>query len=112
MTIINPPGRLHSHAEGHVPGPLLALTGSIAAVVAAAAIYGQTLTPAALVPATCVMFFVLAAANAMVAWRRPQPKRQFSDWDAAGILTFIGVAMGATVEPDQMVGLVAGTARP
>jgi drug/metabolite transporter (DMT)-like permease len=112
MTIISPPGRLHSHTEGHVPGPLLALTGAIAAVVVVAAMYGQALTPDALVPVTSMTFFVLAAAIALVAWRRPQPKRQFSYWDAAGILTFIGIAMGATVEPDQMVGLVAGTARP
>ena len=112
MTVINPLERLHSHAEAQVAGPLLVLTGAIAAAVVAAAVYGQTLTPDALVPVTSLMFFVLAAATALVAWRRPQPKHRFSYWDVAGVLTFIGICMGATVEPDQMVGLVAGTRSP
>jgi hypothetical protein len=45
-------------------------------------------------------------------WRRPLPSRRFSYWDVAGALTFIGICMGATVEPGQMVELVAGTRSP
>jgi hypothetical protein len=48
---------------------------------------------------------------AMIAWQRPLPARQFSYWDAAGVLTVIGIVIAAAVEPEQMVRLVAGTSR-
>jgi protein-S-isoprenylcysteine O-methyltransferase Ste14 len=112
MTITNPLGGLRSRSGEHVPGPLLVLTGAVAAVLAASAIWGRDLSPPTLVPAVSLLFFVLAAAVALIAWRRPLPSRRFSYWDVAGVLTFIGICMGATVEPGQMVELVAGTRSP
>ena len=112
MTITNPLGGLRSRSGEHVPGPLLVLTGAVAAVVAASALWGHDMPPNALAPAVSILFFVLAAAVALVAWRRPLPSPRFSYWDVAGALTFIGICMGATVEPGQMVELVAGTRNP
>ena len=57
------------------------------------------------------LFFIMAAAVALIAWQRPCRRRHFSYWDAAGILTVIGIGMAAAVEPEQMVRLVAGTDR-
>ena len=112
MTITNPLGGLRSRSSEHIPGPLLVLTGSVAAVVAASAVWGRDMPPNALVPAVSLLFFVLAVTVALIAWQRPLPRRRFSYWDVAGVLTFIGICMGATVEPDHMVGLVAGTSSP
>jgi hypothetical protein len=112
MTITNPLGGLRSRPSEPIPGPLLVLTGAVAAVLAASALWGHDMPPSALVPAVSVVFFVLAAAVALVAWQRPLPRRRFSYWDVAGVLTFIGICMGATVEPDQMVELVAGARSP
>jgi hypothetical protein len=53
----------------------------------------------------------MSAAVALTAWRQPMPARQFSYWDAAGVLTALGICVAAAVEPEQMVRLVAGTER-
>ena len=42
MTITNPLGGLRSRSGEHIPGPLLVLTGALAAVVAASALWGTT----------------------------------------------------------------------
>jgi hypothetical protein len=110
MSITNPLGRARFRDSERSSGPLVVLTGTVAVV--AAALWGQHAPPEALVPAASLLLFVLAAVVALVAWWRPLPLRRFSYWDAAGILTFIGICMGAAVEPDQMVGLVAGTRSP
>lgn len=112
MTITNPLGGLRSQSSEHIPGPLLVLTGAVAAVVAVSAFWGPDIPPNARVPAVSILLLVLAAAVALVAWQRPLPSGRFSYWDAAGVLTFIGICMGATVEPEQMAGLVAGTSSP
>jgi hypothetical protein len=65
----------------------------------------------ALLPGLSFGFFILAAAVALIAWQRPLPARQFSYWDAAGVLTAIGIVITAAVEPEQMVRLVAGADR-
>jgi hypothetical protein len=65
----------------------------------------------ALLPATSTLLFVFAAVVALIAWRSPVPARQFTYWDAAGLLTLIGICAAAAVEPEQMVRLVAGTER-
>ena len=65
----------------------------------------------ALLPATCVVLFVLSGAVALLAWLRPIPRRQFTYWDAAGLLTLIGVCGTMAVEPGDMVRLVASADR-
>ena len=75
------------------------------------AVFHQTMSGDALLPGLSTLFFILAAAVALIAWQRPMPARHFSYWDAAGILTVIGIGMAAAVEPEQMVRLVAGADR-
>ena len=66
----------------------------------------------ALVPAAAMLLFIFAATVALIAWLRPVARRHFTYWDAAGVLTFIGICAAATVEPEQMVQLIAGAERP
>jgi hypothetical protein len=86
-------------------GPQIVFVGALAAAVATAAVLDQSLS----LPAVSTLLFVLAAAVALIAWRRPRRGPRLSYWDVAGVLTFIGICVAAAIEPDQMVRLVAGT---
>jgi len=111
MTITNPLGRMRTRSSEPAVGPQLVLTGALAAVLAAGAVFRHTMSDDALLPGLSFAFLIIAAAVAMIAWQRPLPDRQFSYWDAAGVLTVIGIVIAAAVEPEQMVRLVAGTGR-
>ena len=111
MTITNPLGRIRTRSGEPAAGPQLVLAGALAAVLTAGAMFRHTMTDDAVLPAFSLAFFILAAAVAMIAWRRPAPARRFSYWDAAGVLTAIGIVIAAAVEPEQMVRLVAGADR-
>jgi hypothetical protein len=111
MTITNPLGRMRTRSSEPAVGPQLVLTGALAAVLAVGAVFHHTMSDDALLPGLSFAFFILAAAVAMFAWQRPLPARQFSYWDAAGVLTAIGIVITAAVEPEQMVRLVAGADR-
>lgn len=112
MTIVNPMERLGASAGHPATGPILALTGALTLTVSFAALSQPLLMQQALVPATVTFMFLLAAGLALVAWLRPIARRHFTYLDAAGLLTFIGICVAATVEPEQMVQLVAGNERP
>jgi len=112
MTITNPIGNLRAAAARPTTGPVLALAGALAATLATAAVLQPSIAREALVPAAATLLFVFAAAVALIAWLRPVPPRRFTYWDAAGVLTFIGICAAAAVEPEQMVQLVAGAERP
>ena len=68
----------------------------------------QSLSKDHVLPTVSTVLFVLAAAVALTAWRRPTRDPRLSYWDVAGILTFTGICVAAAIEPDQMVRLVAG----
>jgi hypothetical protein len=108
MTIINPVGRTRRRTSEPAIGPQLVLTGALAAVLIVTALFRHTMSNDALLPSVCMSFLVLAAAVSAFGWTRPASDRNFSYWDAAGVLTFIGIVIGAMVEPDQLVRLVAG----
>ena len=110
MTITNPL-RVHASSGDPALGPQLVLIGALAAILAVGAVFHQTMAGDALLPGLSTLFFIMAAAVALIAWQRPMPIRRFSYWDAAGILTLMGIGMAAAVEPEQMVRLVAGTDR-
>jgi membrane associated rhomboid family serine protease len=114
MSITNRFDRLQNRRKMELAaaGPLLVLLGAIGAALAFAVLMQPQLAHEALVPATVMLIFTLAAGSAALGWLRPLPKHQFTYWDAAGVLTFIGICAAATVEPEQMVQLVAGTERP
>jgi hypothetical protein len=107
MTIFNPIETVQRTSLQPTTGPQLVLAGSITAVMVFAALVQQALPQAALLPATCAALFVLAAVVALLAWWRPVPARQFTYWDASGVLTLIGVFACAMVEPGDMVRLLA-----
>lgn len=111
MTIINPIERRRVRALPSASGPHIVFAGALAAVVAAAAVLAPSLSKDHLLPATSVLLFVLAAAVALVAWRRPARGPRLTYWDVAGALTLIGLCVAAAVEPEQMIRLVAGTDR-
>ena len=111
MTITNPLGEMRTRSSEPAIGPQLVLTGALAAVLAVGATFRHTMSDDAVLPAFSFAFFILSAAVALIAWQRPLPPRQFSYWDAAGILTVIGIVIAAAVEPEQMVRLVAGAGR-
>lgn len=90
-------------------GPQIVFVGALAAAVATAAVLAQSLSKDHVLPTVSTLLFVLAAAVALVAWRRPTRGPRLSYWDVAGVLTFIGICVAAAIEPDQMVRLVAGT---
>jgi hypothetical protein len=73
--------------------------------------FQESLSPHALLSASSLLLFTLAAIVALIAWQRPVPHRQFSYWDAAGALTLIGLCVAAAVEPEEMIRIVAGTDR-
>src|SRR5215475_15510384 len=109
MTVINPVGTLGRRMA--TTGPRLALGASIVATIAFAAISYHSLPREALLPATVTLVFVLAAVVALFAWRDPIPHRPFTYWDAAGLLTLIGVMASAMLEPGDLARLVADPER-
>ena len=112
MTITNSIEHLRTVATRPATGPVLVLAGALAATLTAAAVWQPSVAREALVPAAATLLFIFAAGVALLAWLRPLPYRHFTYWDAAGVLTFLGICAAATVEPEQMVQLVAGAERP
>jgi hypothetical protein len=89
-------------------GPELAFAGATLAGFAVWAASSVILPPDLIMPAVATVFFALAAALAMVAWRREVDPDQVTYLDVAGALTLIGVCAAATIDPDQLVRLVEG----
>jgi hypothetical protein len=112
MTITNPIEHVRTPTARPTSGPILATTGALAGTLAVAAVLQPSIAREALVPMAVSLLFLFAAAVTLIAWLRPVPPRHFTYWDAAGALTFIGICAAATVEPEQMVQLIAGTDHP
>jgi len=112
MTITNPIEHTRTPTAQPTSGPAIALAGALAATLAVGAALQPSIAREALVPMAVSLLFLFAAAVALIAWLRPVPQCYFTYWDAAGALTFIGICAAATVEPEQMVQLVAGTDHP
>lgn len=112
MTITNPIATIRTPTARPTTGPVIALTGALAGTLAVAAVLQPQVAREALVPLAATLIFLFATVVAGLAWLRPMSRRQFTYWDAAGVLTFIGICVSATVEPEQMVQLVAGAESP
>jgi hypothetical protein len=91
------------------------VTGAVALLTAVA---GLTVCAAMLprdfvLPATSMLFFILAALVALVASGADRAGDQtgLTHSDVAGLLTFIGICAASQVDPDQMVRLVEGANR-
>ena len=109
ITTTNPIERLRVRSPPSTSGPHIILAGALAAAVATAAVLDQSLSKDHVLPGVSTLLFALAAAVALIAWRRPTRGPRLCYWDVAGVLTFIGICVAAAIEPDQMVRLVAGT---
>ena len=89
-------------------GPPIALGVAIIVAAAAVALSPAPMTEAGASAAVVTSLFVMAGAIALLAWmlgRGSQP-RGLTYWDVAGVLTFIGICVGSTIEPQQLVELV------
>ena len=86
-------------------GPRIVFAASIIVVIAFAAITHYALPREVLLPATVTFIFVVGAAIALCASRGPVPP-QFTYWEAAGLLTAIGIVASIMVEPEDLVRLV------
>jgi hypothetical protein len=89
-------------------GPELAFAGATVAAFAAWAASKATLPLDLVMPIVSTLFLVFAAAAAAVAWRyRGMDPSRVTYMDVAGALTLIGICAAATIDPEQMVRLVA-----
>ena len=92
---------------GSATAPTAVLTGALAASLIFAAVMQGSVPRDALIATTATLILALAGAIALLAWLRPLPPRHFTYWDAAGVLTFIGICAAALMEPDQLVRVMA-----
>ena len=95
-------------------GPQLTFAAAIFAGLTTWIVLSTTVTADLVVPIMATLSFGFAAALAVVAWLRfnENPAR-VTYADVAGAITLIGVCIAATIEPEQMLRIVAGDlARP
>jgi len=82
--------------------------GATLASVAAWGAAKQTLQPDLVMPAITTLILVFAACSAVLAWRnRNENPTRVTYADVAGALTLIGLFAAATIDPDQLVRVVA-----
>ena len=95
-------------------GPQLTFAGAIFAGLAIWTGLSATLPPDLVVPIMATLSFGFAAAMAVVAWLRGFENPACVTYaDVAGAITLIGVCIAATIDPEQMVRIIAGdSARP
>jgi hypothetical protein len=92
-------------------GPPIALA---AAVLATFCIVAMSPTPGGgSAVAIATLLFLMASAAALVAWVNGRSPRGsgLTYWDVAGALTFIGICVASTVEPNEMVALIEAADR-
>ena len=94
-------------------GPRLGFAAAIVACLAAWTAATATLPSDAVVPVVSTLVLVLAGAFGVIAWCRGRMNPDNVTYaDVAGALTLIGLCAAATIDPDQMVRLVADGRTP
>jgi hypothetical protein len=89
-------------------GPRLTFAAAIFGGLAAWAGLSMTLTAGLVVPMIATLSFLFAAALAVVGWSRGGENPACVTYaDVAGAITLIGLCIAATIEPEQMVRIVA-----
>ena len=88
-------------------GPQVAFAVSIFAGLVAWISLRITLAADLVAPMVATLLFVFAAALAGVAWRGGENVARVTYGDVAGALTLIGLCVAATIEPEQVVRIVA-----
>jgi len=81
-------------------------------LVAFAAAAGSLPRPLVM-PTLCFAALAIAAAVALIAWRRPMRRdaQHVTYWDIAGALAFLGMCAATLSEPDQLVSFWDGATR-
>jgi uncharacterized membrane protein len=102
-----------SPAASSPRGPAITFAIAVLATVSTLGIAAAVLPENGAAPAAATLLFVAAGLAALTAWiGRPSAHQDgLSYWDVAGALTFIGICVAATIEPDRLVELVEATDR-
>src|SRR5262249_60199376 len=95
--------RLRVGSPPSTSGPQIVFAGALVAAVGTAAVLGQSLSKDHVLPTVSTLLFVLAAAVALIAWRRPPREPRPSYWDVARVLPFNGISAAAAIYPHQML---------
>ncbi|HET7679507.1 MAG TPA: hypothetical protein VFK79_05165 [Xanthobacteraceae bacterium] len=79
-------------------------------LAATAGIFGpRSFTPDMTLPIVATLLFASAAAASLLAWNHgATAQHHLTYWDVAGALTFIGIAIAALIDPEQMLRIVTG----
>ncbi len=89
-------------------GPQLTFAAAVFAGIAAWTGLTMILTADLVAPMIVTLSFLFAAALAVVAWWRSSKNPASVTYaDVAGAITLIGLCIAATIEPEQMVRIVA-----
>lgn len=94
----------HDETRSDVRPLIIAVTG-LALTLIVVVLLRSHLPADALLPATVLALFALAAVSGLAGAASSRPSRA-AYLQAAGALTFIGIVVAALVEPDQLVRLV------
>jgi membrane protease YdiL (CAAX protease family) len=94
-------------------GPPIALAAAVLVTFSIVAVAPTTLPGGGSAVAIATLLFLMASATALVAWvnRRSPRGSGLTYWDVAGALTFIGICVASTVEPNEMVALIEAADR-
>jgi hypothetical protein len=107
------PTRIHLSCDSVRLGPQSGFAAGIFIALAVWVTSKATLAPELVMPLLVGVFLILAGTFAMMArWSRSFDHAENVTYaDVAGALTLIGLCVGATIDPDQIVRLVhSGTA--
>ena len=94
-------------------GPPIALAAAVLMTFSIVAVSPTTPPGAGSTVAIAMLLFLMASAAALVAWVNGRSPRAsgLTYWDVAGALTFIGICVASTVEPNEMVALIEAADR-
>jgi hypothetical protein len=108
MAITNPARRFAPRGLWQAHGPQLAFGAAILVAFVASMASHRMLPGELVMPAICMLLFVLAALAALAgsyAGRTPRHER-LSYWDVAGALALVGIFASVLVDPDQLLRLL------
>jgi hypothetical protein len=94
-------------------GPPIALAAGVLATFSIVALLPTTPPGGGSAVAIATLLFLMASAAALVGWVNGRSPRGsgLTYWDVAGALTFIGICVASTVEPNEMVALIEAADR-
>jgi hypothetical protein len=94
-------------------GPPITLAAAVLAAFGIGAMSSAALPGGGFGVAAAALLFLMASAAALAAWITGRSPRGngLTYWDVAGALTFIGICVASTVEPNEMVALIEAADR-